>query len=269
MLKVLVAIILNAMKTLQTVLVRGGIFGLITLGLLTSTATIALAAQGGGSDGGQAGGNNRGNPSPTDPPMTVQEQDHNTSYRQGTSSQAQWGAASTTAPKPQVQNQVRVESGAALQEFVRTRVQERVEQPAASSTQARARIAVEAFIAAQNMFGAQGQRMSAVAAEMTQAEEHMRQREEALAKRSWLRTMLFGQNQVTVSELRELANQNQNRIQEMSQLLNECSDCDAEAKRVLAEQVRLLEQERERIQQVALDAAERRGLFNFLFGWLR
>ena len=57
---------------------------------------------------------------------------------------------------------------------------------------------------------------------------------------------------------------NQERIQEMQQLITQCQDCDASVKEMLQEQLQEMEQTQTRLQQVAQNEKQDRGIF----GWL-
>lgn len=111
--------------------------------------------------------------------------------------------------------------------------------------------------------------MSAVAAEVNQATRELEQRETALENRNRVRLFLFGQDDEVVAAMQQTMTEQQTRIEEMKQLMMDCTDCDQGITEALLAQVQNLEREQNRLQTVVDDADGRTGLFGFLFGWMR
>lgn len=176
----------------------------------------------------------------------------------------------------QDRDRVHVDTPAALQDFVNEQNQNRMRsegnatsgQGAMTQERVRAEVATEAFMAAENMLGPNGPRMSEVAEEVSQAMNGLAVREEALQNRSRIRTFFFGQDQEQVKQMQQEMEQNRNRLEELKQLLKDCNDCDPETIQLLVEQHQMLEQEQNRVQVIANEAAGKRGIFGFLFGWI-
>jgi hypothetical protein len=171
-----------------------------------------------------------------------------------------------------VQNRNQVATSAELEQFVRAREQERLEDNTGVGVQERIRvqaeIATEAVTAAEPLLGSNGPRMSAVAAEVNQAFRGLAQRETALEERSRLQLFFFGHDEAQVALMQQEMEQNRVRIAEMRQLTANCDDCEPGVEEPLMAQLQHMEQEQERIERVADEAAARRGVFGFLFGWM-
>jgi len=65
-------------------------------------------------------------------------------------------------------------------------------------------------------------------------------------------------------KIEEAASKNQQKLQELKQLKEEC-DCNREVKDVIQEQIQKIEQEQERLGELAKEEKKARGIF----GWLR
>lgn len=176
----------------------------------------------------------------------------------------------------QDRDRIHVDTTAALRDFVNEQNQNRMRSEGTATSgqgmttqeRVRAEVATQAFVAAENMLGPNGPRMSEVAQEVNQAMNGLSVREEALQNRSKIRTFFFGQDQDQVQLMQQEMEQNQNRLEELKQLLKDCDDCDQETIQLLVEQHQMLEQEQNRVQVVAEEAAGKHGIFGFLFGWI-
>lgn len=281
---------------------------LIVFSLLFATMLVALpvvVAQGSGSSGGQSSGAGQQDRDRIQDPAThdgtepdqdrdrlqlqattaedVPDQDHDrlqTQDRDRIQDPATHDGIEPDQDRDRLQTQdrdrIHVDTPAALRDFVdeQTQTRARVETQATSGqgemvrSRARAEVATEAFMAAENMLGPSGPRMSEVAEEVNQAMNGLATREEALQDRSRVLTFFFGQDQDQVQLMQQEMEQNQNRLEELKQLLRDCDNCDKETIDLLVEQHQMLEQEQNRVQAVVQEAADKRGVFGFLFGWM-
>ena len=179
--------------------------------------------------------------------------------------------------RDQDRDRIHVDSTAALEQYVQQQQQERLrtytetETGAGEMMQSRvqAQVAADAVMAAEPLMGGNGPHMSEVAQQVNQAMNGLATREEALQNRSRLQLFLFGQDDEVVAEMRQEMEQNQNRIEEMKQYMLNCEDCDQGATQFLVNQIQQMEREQARLQTVTDEAADRVGLFGFLFGWMR
>jgi len=171
------------------------------------------------------------------------------------------------------QQNIRIQTAGELEQYVQeqNRIRAQTQDAAGSQMQTReeARVAADAVVAAELMLGANGPRMSEIAREMNQAYAGMAAREEALQNRGRLQLFLFGQDDEVVAAVQQEMEQNQNRVEEMTQYMRNCEDCDQEVTQMLVTQIQNMEREHSRLQEVANEAAGQRGIFGFLFGWLR
>jgi hypothetical protein len=78
--------------------------------------------------------------------------------------------------------------------------------------------------------------------------------------------MLFGGDREAAGLLIQYADQNQQRIQQMEQLVTNCSDCDPQVRVTLEEQVQVLSQEQNRLSVLGQQEQGDRGLVGWLFG---
>ena len=93
--------------------------------------------------------------------------------------------------------------------------------------------------------------------------------EEKIQTRSAFKRFFVGGDSEAVEKIKQLVESNQNRITEMKQILTACgADCDGEVKTELQTQLELVEQEQNRIDAVAQQEQEKKGMFGWMFGWL-
>jgi len=130
------------------------------------------------------------------------------------------------------------------------------------------RAAVHALLASEELTGGIGPQVSEIAKGFNNSIQATAQAEEKIRTRSAIRKIFFGGDKEAAGELEQETIRNQNRIEELNQLMNQCVECSAETKNVLQEQIRLMEQEQERLSNLAQNEKGRKGIFGFLFGWL-
>lgn len=136
-------------------------------------------------------------------------------------------------------------------------------QAQAYQNQNRVRVAVQALISAENVTGI-GRNVSAIAREFDNSIQATLQAEEKVQRRSGIERFLFGGDEQAAGVLEEQALQNGQRIMEMQQLVAQCQGCDAQVQAMLQEQLQEMEQEQDRLSQLAQSEKQDRGIF----GWL-
>jgi len=90
------------------------------------------------------------------------------------------------------------------------------------------------------------------------------QAEERIESRNAFVHFFAGGDEEAAMTLEQESIRNQERIQEMQQLIIQCPDCDAPVKEMLQEQLQEMEQTQTRLQQVAQKEKQDKGIF----GWL-
>lgn len=125
------------------------------------------------------------------------------------------------------------------------------------------RLAVHTLLALGNITGGIGPQVSVIAHEFNNSVQATWQYEERIQNRNLISRLFFGGDQAAAIGLNDLAIQNQNRVRQIEQLMNS-SDLDPETRVMLEEQLRIMEQENTRLEQVAQKEQADRGLF----GWI-
>ncbi len=128
------------------------------------------------------------------------------------------------------------------------------------------RLAVHALLAMDDMdmMGGIGQEVAEVAREFDNSIMATIQAEEKIQKRNKLAKLLVGGDMKSAEEIEQEVNKNQERIQLLIQLRENCEDCNEEVMAMFQEQITKMIQEQERLQQLAQDEKRSKGLF----GWL-
>ncbi len=172
----------------------------------------------------------------------------------------------------QQQGREQARNGSELQLMVQERQQTMDQQAdqlpqgeqAAARNQNRIRLAVYAITGAETLAGEAGPRLVQHAEQINASVQATVQAEEQIRSRSGLVRFFLGGDQAAADEIQQQVEQNQNRIQEMNQLVQQC-ECDNETKAVLQEQLRNIEQEQNRLQTLAQEEQQEQGLFGWLF----
>ncbi|WP_319642998.1 hypothetical protein [Methanovulcanius yangii] len=126
------------------------------------------------------------------------------------------------------------------------------------------RLAVHTFTIAAPLLGNESGRMLGLAGQVNTSAQVTLQAEERIQTRSAIMRALFGGDAGAAAILQQEITANQERITEMNQLIDEC-DCDPETREVLMEQVALLEQEQQRLRDLAQGEVADTGLLGWLF----
>lgn len=180
-------------------------------------------------------------------------------------------SSTTTMPMVRAQNREELRSMIEehKQEFDNEAEQAQERSREVLQNQNEVRTAVAALLSAEDLIGGIGPQVSQIAQDFNNSVQATIQAEEQIQNRGRFVRFFVGGNEDAAQTLTQEANQNQVRIQEMNQLLTQCTDCDAQVKTMLQEQIQNMEREQERLQQVADSETQSKGLFDYLFGWLR
>jgi len=125
------------------------------------------------------------------------------------------------------------------------------------------RMAVHALLAMENLVGGIGKNVSQIARQFNNSVQATIIAEEKIQTRSRFRRFFAGGDEKSAEEIEQEVNQNRLRIQELKQLHKQC-DCDNEVKAMMQEQIQSMEQEQNRLQELAQKEKKSKGLF----GWL-
>lgn len=129
--------------------------------------------------------------------------------------------------------------------------------------QNRVRLAVHTFLDMENLTGGIGPQVREIAREFNNSVQATIQAENRIQERNAFARFLVGGDEDAAQILRQQAEQNRQRLQVMSQLEQDC-DCDRETRAVLREQIQALEEEQNRLQQLAEEELDRKGML----GWI-
>lgn len=140
-----------------------------------------------------------------------------------------------------------------------SRVQQKVYQ-----NQNSVREAVHTLLSIEDLAVGIGPQVSQIAREFNNSVLATIVAEEKIQKRNAFVRFFIGGEKNAAEEMEREINQNQQRIQQLKQLREECA-CEEEVKVMMQEQVQKMEQEQERLQQLA----DREKGANGVFGWIR
>lgn len=133
----------------------------------------------------------------------------------------------------------------------------------ARMNQNRVRTTVQTLLELGNMTGGIGQQVSEVAKEFNNSVQKTIQAEEKIHKKSGFARFFTGGAEKAAKELQNETAQNQQRLQQLKQLQEEC-DCEEPVKEMLQEQIQSLEQEQQRLQELSQQEQRKKGLL----GWM-
>lgn len=139
----------------------------------------------------------------------------------------------------------------------------RIEEREIVQNQNSVRMGAEAFIIADDETGGLGENVSQIAREFNNSVEVTIQAEERIRSRSAVVRVFIGGDEVAAREIEREVIQNENRIRELEQIIQQCA-CDEEVKLLLQEQLLMMEQEQERLRNLADDELEDKGIV----GWI-
>ena len=125
------------------------------------------------------------------------------------------------------------------------------------------RVAAQTLSQMENMMGEIGKQVSEIAKNFDNSVQATIKAEEKIQTRSGFARFFVGGDKKAAEDLESEVTPNQQRIQELKQL-KEQADCDEEVKAMMQEQIQNMEQEQQRLQELAQKEKKSKGLF----GWL-
>lgn len=130
------------------------------------------------------------------------------------------------------------------------------------------RLAVHSLLAMKDVLGGIGEQVSQIAQEFNNSVQATIKAEERIETRNRLVKFFAGGDEEAAGMLEQEMERNQERIQQLRQLSEQC-DCGQEVKAAFQEQITKILQEQSRLQEIAQEEKEAKGIFGWLFGWLR
>jgi hypothetical protein len=122
------------------------------------------------------------------------------------------------------------------------------------------RIAVTTLLDVEDLSGGIGRNVSAIARDFNNSASSVRKIEDRIHSRSSFVRLFFGGDREAARELANQTAQNDARIVELRQLINNAS-LNSEVRATIEDQVRIIQLEQERLQQLSKREQEDRGLF--------
>ncbi|MFH1445087.1 MAG: hypothetical protein ABIF08_01250 [Nanoarchaeota archaeon] len=130
--------------------------------------------------------------------------------------------------------------------------------------QNKVRLAVHAFLAMEDLVGGIGKNVSEIAREFDNSMQKTVQAEERMQTRNIFMFFFFGGDEVSAAEIEEELNMNQNRMEKLQELKEQCQ-CNEELKNMFQEQMQNIEMEQTRLRELAQEHNMNKGLFGWLF----
>jgi len=134
--------------------------------------------------------------------------------------------------------------------------------------QNRVMLAVHALLSMENLTGGIGRNISQIAREFNNSVQATIRAEERIQIRNWFVRIFAGGDEGAANDIEQEINRNNERIRELIQLKENCS-CDEEVRAMLQEQIQNMEQEQNRLQNLAQNEKKDKGIFGWMFGWLK
>jgi hypothetical protein len=142
------------------------------------------------------------------------------------------------------------------------------EEKEVAQNQNQIRIAVHSLLEMEGVIGGIGSKVSKIAREVDNSLQSAKKAELKISNRNVLVRFFMGGDKEATQELKNHIEQNRERIQELYKLREDC-DCQEEVKNMFQEQIREMGNEQERLERLAEKENQSKGLFGWLFGWLR
>ncbi|RZN36974.1 MAG: hypothetical protein EFT35_07190 [Methanophagales archaeon ANME-1-THS] len=176
-----------------------------------------------------------------------------------------------TAIQMQQREEVRAQKLSEVRVRIEQREQEMVqemqslgeEQQLVYQNQNQVRLAVHSLLAMEDLVGSIGPQVSQIAREFNNSVHATIRAEEQIQSRNRITRLFIGGDEDAAQEIEQQVIQNQERIRQLQQLIQAC-ECDEEIRAMLQEQVQAMEQEQTRLQEVARQEKNQKGIF----GWL-
>jgi len=131
--------------------------------------------------------------------------------------------------------------------------------------QNKAREAIHALLAIEDLAPGIGPQVSVIAQEFNNSVQATIVAEEKIQKRNTFVRFFMGGEKEAAQEMKQEINQNQERVQELKQLREDCVACNEEVRTMMQEQIQKMEQEQARLQELA----ERENNSQGVFGWVK
>ncbi len=125
------------------------------------------------------------------------------------------------------------------------------------------RLAVHSMFAMEDLVGEMGPQIREIARDFNNSVQTTIRAEEKVQERNLVIRFLFGGDEQVAKEIEQEVNLNKERIQTLKQLSEDC-DCDEPVRAMLQENIQNIEQEQNRLQQLAQEEKNSKGLF----GWI-
>ncbi|WOF15798.1 hypothetical protein F1737_03365 [Methanoplanus sp. FWC-SCC4] len=167
----------------------------------------------------------------------------------------------TSGKQVEVKERIRLKQQEILMEHANLSVKEQSK----LKNQNQIRVAVHTLLMAEDIDGGIGSQISAIAKEYNNSVKNTYSAEERIQNRDALSYFFFGGDKDASGEILRNIEQNQQRIENLNQLISEC-DCDDELRLMLQEQITALEKEQNRLRLMAQDELNNKGLLGGLFG---
>jgi len=129
--------------------------------------------------------------------------------------------------------------------------------------QNKVRLAVHSMLAMEDLVGVKGPQISEIARDFNNSVQATIRAEKTIQERNWFMRFLFGGDEQAAGEIEQEVNVNRVRVQTLKQLREEC-ECDEPVRTMLQEQIQNIEQEQNRLQQLAQAEKQSKGLL----GWI-
>ncbi len=210
-------------------------------------------------------------------PETSQGEDAGDSVQEQSQTQEGTNEQSGESVGEQVPQQIRANNMEQLREMIAGKKQEigqavqeisNAKQRSVYENQNRTNEAVHALLAAEDLAGGIGSEVSKIAREFNDSVKKTIAAETKIQNRSGIVKFFFGGDKEATEDILQETNKNQEKLQQLKNLHQEC-DCDPEVKDILQEQIQNLEQEQNRLGQLAQEEKSNKGIFGWLFGWMQ
>jgi len=130
------------------------------------------------------------------------------------------------------------------------------------------RLAVHSLLAIKDTLGGIGEQVSQIATQFNNSVQSTIRAEERIQVRNPVAKFFTGGDKEAAGIIEQEANRNRERILQLKQLAEQC-DCGEEVKAMFQEQIKNMEQEQNRLREIAETEKKNKGIFGWLFGWLR
>jgi hypothetical protein len=172
----------------------------------------------------------------------------------------------------QLRKQLRMQTPEGVREIIQERRQLMQQEVEAIQSRARqrafqnqneVRMAVHGLLDMETLVGGIGPQVREVARNFNNSIQATINSEERIQARGRFRRLFVGGDEEAAAEIEERVSQNQARIQQLNQLREQCN-CSEEVKAMMQERIQLMQQEQERLRELAQNEKQSRGII----GWM-